>query len=178
MIEEEIKKKLQSKIHEKTLIDKLLGRQEAEELKTLISKKNLNREELLKVMNIISGVQSKLLNLSPKDRHILLKFFAWLREYVMICLQFLDVKEIITKEIINEEPKKVQHIKELTLKIGDLLEHVAKGMIDFYLNICSTSMSINGSFVGEAFKNKFEVDYRNTLNQNTQKETKSVLGKW
>lgn len=182
MIEEAIRKQMSQKTHEKTLIDKLLGRKEAEELKTLISKRKLTREELLKLINIVSGVQAKLLNLDQKDRYILIKFYAWLREYIGQCLLYMDAIETIDDELKKQKSQydegTIKAINELKDKIWNQLEHVAKAMIDFYLNICMTSLSIGGAFFSEAFKNKFEVDYRNTINQGEQPENKKGAMKW
>lgn len=172
-----MQRRMFSKTHEKTLIDKLLAREEAARLKELIQKKGLKREELLEIIHIAGNIHSKLLNYSEYDRYVNTKYYVWLREFIVICELFYDITaelEIQEKDgNINKE--KLQEIKRIIDKTSNTLEHTAKAMIDLYLNIGTTSLSIRGTFLLESLRNKFEVDYRNPMFSQTP-EKQGLLG--
>lgn len=173
-VAQQIERQIFAQNHEKTFIDKLLSRKESEEIRQLIKKRNLKREELLEILYLISSTESKLLNFTPWDRYILLKFFVWVREFIVVCEHFYDYKEKSEKPSPDGEGQTDKE-KELMQTIADSLEHVAKALVDLYLNIGRTSLSVNGTGFLESLKNKFEINY-GTSNE-PQQEKKGFL-KW
>lgn len=182
--EENLQRSLFSKDVEKTYIDKLLARKDVERIAELIKKEKLNRSELLELLYMCLGTECKLLNLGEWDRYIILKFFVWIREFIKIAELMYDNKEYLEnkenvclncKKGIKKEIEKNQGLcscekpnpsmiiskrtKEILQNNEKLIEHNAKFLIDLYLNICRTTLSLGGTGFLELLKNKFEMAY-------------------
>lgn len=172
---------------EKTFIDKLLGKEDTDKIRSLIKKEELTRSELLELLNILSGTNSKLVNLDKWERYLLLKFFVWIREFVKyiefmhdeientasrenicVCGGRIDSKishptisDLCTCEekkpvfVVTDQAKRFYHINRV------MMEHNTKFLIDLYLNIANTSMSLGATAVLEMLSNKFEINYKN-----------------
>lgn len=140
---------------EKTFIDKLLGREDANRVKEIIKKPRLKREDLLELLHLLSGTESKLVNYSSWDRYLVLKFFVWIREFIKIAENFYDYREQLNKKNIklSERANKLLDSNEKNI------EHAAKFLIDLYFNIMRTSLSTGATGFLEILKNKFEVNY-------------------
>ena len=186
-IEENIQKGLFSQQSEKTYIDKVLARQDVDRIRDLIRKKELTREDLLEMLYLISGTESKLLNYTEWDRYIILKFFVWIREFVKILEILFDYEDQLNKQNNTcrhcgnsikpkeKEKKCICENKEAVITLSSrstkllnnirlMMEHNAKFLVDLYLNIARSSMSIGGVGFSELIKNKYEVVY-GTQNQ-------------
>lgn len=140
---------------EKTFVDKILGRREVDQIRDLIRKPHLTRSELLEVLYLMGGVEAKLMNLGAHERYILLKFFVWIREFVKVVELYFDYREFLESKG-NIDPR----FKALLDNNHNLLEHNVKFLIDLYLNIGRTSLSLGATGFREPLTNKFEVDYR------------------
>jgi len=170
-IAQNIERQIFSQNHEKTFLDKLLSRKESNEIRILIKKENLTRSELLELLYLISSTESKLLNLPAWDRYVLLKFFVWLREFIVICERFYDYRDKSIKEKSQTTDE-----EEMMNSIRANMEHAAKALVDLYLNIGRTSLSLNGTAFLESLKNKFEINY-GMPNQQQPQEKKGFM-KW
>jgi hypothetical protein len=168
-IESQIQRDIFSKNHEKTFIDKVLSRKESEEIRRLVKKPNLTRSEMLELLYLISSTEQKLLNYDEWNRYVILKYFVWLREFISVCEQWFDLNDDFKEnpDVLNGNSKK------LMANIGNLLEHNAKFLVDLYLNIGRSSLSINGSGFYEINRNKFEISYPE-MNQ-PQEQKKGIL---
>lgn len=154
---------------EKTFIDKVLGRQEADQIRNLVKKPKLKREELLEVLYLLASTESKILNYSEWDRYIILKFFVWIREFVKVAELHFDYRESLAKNNIKLTERSIT----LLDRNEQLIEHNAKFLIDLYLNIARTSLSVGGTGFMEVLKNKFEITYPNQTNNTPQVENKT-----
>ena len=181
--EQKLQNSLFSKNVEKTYIDKLLAKEDVNKIKELIKKERLNRSELLELLYMCLGTESKLLNLGTWDRYVILKFFVWIREFIKIAELMYDYREyleerentcITCKGYIKLEMKGKNKcyctppvpIYELSMRTKTMLdnnekliEHNAKFLIDLYLNIVRTTLSLGGTGFLELLKNKFEMAY-------------------
>lgn len=199
MIEDEITRNIFTNTQEKTFIDKLLAKEDVQNIRELIKKPKLTRSELLELLYLISSNESKLVNYSPYDRYISLKFFVWIREFIKIAEQLYDYRDdLIVKENIclnckgwlNEETKKGIKkcackaprrfkLSDRTLKLLDNnernIEHIAKFLIDLYLNIARTTLSIGATGFIEMLKNKYEIAYPNAQQQAGEVQEKKGL---
>lgn len=159
MLEENLQKSLFSQTTEKTYVDKLLARAEVDHIKELIKKERLNRSELLELLYMCLSTESKLINIGAWDRYIILKFFVWLREFIKIAELMYDYKDYQQEKermgeiLLSKRTKKIMDTNER------LIEHNAKFLIDLYLNILRTTLSLGGTGFLELLKNKFEVTY-------------------
>jgi len=181
MFEQNLQNSLFSGQSEKTYIDKMLARKEVDEIRELIKKPKLKREELLEVLYLISGTESKLFNFGEWDRYVILKFFVWIREFIKIAELLYDSQDELDKKentcskcqkLIKTDqedkcncqyPKPQTSLSKRTRRLFDnnerLIEHNAKFLIDLYLNIGRTSLSIGATGLLELLKNKYEVVY-------------------
>jgi len=154
-VEGEIQKNMFSKDYEKSFIDKLLSRKEVEEIKNLIKKPSLTRSELLELLYLIGSTEQKLFNYDEWNRYVSLKYFVWLREFISICELWFDLDDQLKKDGVVLDPEKAVLLET----IRQLLEHNAKFLVDLYLNIGRTSLSINATGFFELIRNKFEISY-------------------
>ena len=170
-----LKRNLFSNFQERTFVDKVLAREDVNEIKELIQKPHLERTDVLKMLYLISGTESKLLNLNEWDRYIQLKFFVWIREFVKIAELLWDYEDALSisestcslcKLIIGvkcqcKEPVPLGNLTDRTKKLlknnALLIQHNTKFLVDLYLNIGRTTMSLGGTGFTELLKNKFEV---------------------
>lgn len=165
---------------EKTFIDKILAKEDVESIRKLIKKSRLSREELLEVLYLISGTEAKLVNYSDWDRYVVMKFFVWIREFIQDSELLYDYIDYIESKRVDPMNKSGERVKrddavikkknlivisektDLTIEsIRSVMEHNAKFLIDMYLNIVRTSMSIGGTGFLEILKNKYEISYPN-----------------
>lgn len=163
MIEDAIAKKMMEGTTERTFIDKILGKQDTDRLKELIQKDPLKRNELLEILYLLGATESKLVNYSEWDRYIMLKFFVWVREFVKICEIMYDYRDEINKGnvVLSPRASKLLFINER------LMQHNAKFLIDLYLNMSRTTLSVGGMGILELLKNKFEISYPQAINAGT-----------
>jgi len=197
MFEQNLQKGMFQGTSEKTFIDKILAREDVNAIKILIKKNNLTREELLEILYLVVGTESKLLNYGEWDRYVILKFFIWLREFVKVTEILFDYIDYIERKS-NEcqkchklvkgvkdackckEPRILFHVQHRTkVLIGNIMrmmEHNVKFLIDLYLNIGRTSLSVGATGMLEILKNKYEVDYRNTAPMTQPQQGGGFLG--
>lgn len=172
MIEEQIARQMFNPNAEKTFIDKVLARQDVEKIRELIKKPNLSREELLDILYNVAGTEAKLVNYGEWDRYVMNKFFVWLREFVKLAEQLFDYIDFLEKD----EKYNVSHRGEILLQAcRNLLEHNCKFLIDLYLNIARTSMSLGATAALELMRNKYEIAYQG-MHPPAQPESKGFLG--
>ncbi len=181
--EESLQNSLFSGQSEKTYIDKLLAKSDVDRIKELIRTNPLKREDLLELLYLLSGNEAKLLNYGEWDRYIILKFFVWIREFVKIAEIMFDYqddlkrKERTCKHCNNPKtPDKNSDIKcdcknfeslstmsartkQLLFNNERYIEHNVKFLIDLYLNIGRTTLSLGATGIMELLKNKYEVVY-------------------
>jgi hypothetical protein len=185
---------------EKTFIDKVLARQDVEAIRDLVKKPKLNRSDMLEMLYLLSGVEAKLCNYGEWDRYIILKFFVWIREFIKIRELLFDYRDMLNiksrfcsncrgyTDVLKDEQLTPCHCEtpKLEFKINDrfdkmlsnceyLMEHNAKFMVDLYLNIARTSLSIGATGFLETLKNKFEIDYPQGMLQTPLQDTKPGL---
>jgi len=193
MFEDRLAQSLFSGNAEKTFLDKILAKDDVQAIRELIRKPKLSRSELLELLYLISATESKLVNYSAWDRYVILKFFVWIREFVKIAELLYDYQDDLKEKenicircsgyIKNEKKYKIKCLcekpvmyilTERTRKLLDnnerLIEHNAKFLIDLYLNIARTTLSLGGTGFLETLKNKYEISYPQGQGLNTPQE--------
>lgn len=196
-----LQNQLFSKNSEKTWTDKILARQDVDHLRDLVKKENLTRSELLEMLYMLSSVESKLHNYTDYERYIMIKFFIWIRELIKIaellydyednlkirenscskCRGFIDTLKGHSKEQLKcncKEPiiqLSINYNTKMLLKSNkNLIEHSAKFLVDLYLQISRTSLSINAKGFMEILNNKYEMIYNDP--SNILKDNKTTKG--
>jgi hypothetical protein len=188
MFEQQLQNNLFNGQGEKTFIDKVLAKDDVLAIREIVKKPKLTREDLLEVLYLISGTESKLLNYGEWDRYVILKFFVWIREFIKVAELLYDYEDNLKEKskkctckgyvysskeketLINkstickcETPHLVFELNPRTRRLLDnierLIEHNAKFLVDLYLNIGRTSLSIGATGLMELLKNKYELVY-------------------
>jgi len=145
---------------ERTLIDKLLDRRDVERIKKLIAKEALTREELLELLYLITGIETKLVNYTEDDRYILGKYYAWIRDFVNAAELFYDVQSQIREAMLKyDEDTKKQLTKTLEY-IRGLLLHDVKFAIDVFLFLSRSTLSIDAKAFEMLLTSKMEYEYK------------------
>lgn len=78
---------------EKSLVDKLLGRQDADKLHALMQKEPLNRSDIEEILFLMTSIDQKILNYDEWDRYIIIKLFPWVKDYSTICKTWMLYEE-------------------------------------------------------------------------------------
>jgi hypothetical protein len=160
---------------EKTFIDKILAKEDIEKVRELVKKPRLTRSELLELLYLIASTESKLVNFDEYQRYVALKFFVWIREFIKVCEFLFDYQDDLTSNVTNLTTTTEQLLNNITRR----LEHNAKFLIDLYLIIARTTLSLGATGFGETLKNKYEVNYRDDRGYlSAGKEEKKGFSKW
>lgn len=167
MIEKQLQQGIFNRDVERSFADKVLARQDVDHIRTLMRKHRLSRADLLELQYMCLSTESKLLNYGEWDRYVLLKFFVWVREYFRIAEVLYDYKD--SQE--EKEKKGELFLSARTKRLFDnnclLIEHTAKFLVDTYLNIGRTSLSLSATGFLDILTNKYEVSYPNASDVNT-----------
>lgn len=155
MIEEAIQKSIFSNTNEKTYTDKVLAREDVNRLRDLVRKDPLVREDLLEILYLLSGVESKLVNYNEWDRYIILKYFVWVREFVRACELMYDFEDDMKIKNWALSPQ----AKNILNNNRRLMQHNAKFLVDLYLNMSRTTLSKGGGMVKDLVTNKYDISY-------------------
>lgn len=184
MIEEALQKSIFTGQNERTFISKLFAEKDVQDIRELMKKEKLTRSELLELLYLISANEGKLVNYSGYDRYIILKFFVWIREFIKIAEVSFDYSDdlkkrlqtcVTCKRIITDDttikdkctcetPRRYfisDRTKQLIFNNERSIEHIAKFLIDLYLNIARTTLSLGATGFIETLKNKYEIAYPN-----------------
>lgn len=169
MIEEQIERSMMNNPKDKTFVDKILSSRDVEEIRKIVRKPELSREDMLDILYLMVGKEQKLLNYSQWDRVFLTKFFVWIRAFVELLENYYDYKEhMIEQGTFNGENERLYN--QMMLRY----QHATKSLVDLYLHLSRSTMSLGGSAFVEILKNKFEIGYT----QPQAKEEKKGIFKW
>lgn len=161
---------------DKSHTDKLLSRKEVSEIQVLMKKDDLTRSELLEMLYLLSSSEIKLANFGEWDRYLLGKFLTWIRDFVSLAEILYDYKgkyeKYASQEIKKEdykteqEHKKAFKSKENAKEVKELMEnnrkfvlHNIKFLVDIYLYLARSTLSITMAGFDTLSKNKFEYVY-------------------
>lgn len=204
MFEQQLEKALFSGSADRSLIDKLLAKDEVMKIKELMKKERLTRSELLELLYMCLSTESKMLNYGEWDRYIMNKFFVWIREYIKVAELLYDYQDSLHKRekscvtchkpVLDAEEKKAlknqsdacscsdpklpkiltRRTTELLLINERLMEHNAKFLIDVFFMIGRTTLSLGASGFLEILKNKYEITYPQGMPFQTPLDQKST----
>lgn len=201
MFEQAIQNSLNMAAKDRSFIDKLLAKEDVDRLRELTKKQKLCREDLLELLYLLTSTESKLLNLGEWDRYVMLKFFVWIREFIKIAELLYDYQDDLkNKEKLCANCKKLKddikkpctcyefkptmvltpRCKQILFNNERLIEHNAKFLIDLYLNVGRTTLSLGGTGLLEILKNKYELTYPQPAGINTpsvENKTGGLIGK-
>lgn len=168
--EDQLNKNIFSQTAEKTFIDKVLAREESYKLEKLAMKTPLSRADALQILYLLSSVETKLVNFGDWDRYIQLKFFVWVREFVKLFENVLDQVEDLEAREKKGRIKISSRTKKLIMNIRRHIEHDVKFLVDIYLSMMRSTLSLNGAAILEILRNKYEITYAGLQEKPTKPE--------
>jgi len=156
---------------ETSLIDKVISRENIARIEELVRKPNWNYTDVNTALYLLTAEETKLLNLSPYERYLLGKFYAWIREFVKL------VDDLIKqKEKAKEENLLTSGMLETLDKSIDTAINNVRFLIDIFLYISRSSLSVNAKAFEELLKNRFEYEYAYpTKPEQPKTETKTEI---
>ncbi|MFW6121189.1 MAG: hypothetical protein ACOC80_09875 [Petrotogales bacterium] len=168
-----------SQDHEKTFIDKVLDRKDSERLRELMMEEELTRGQLLELLYIIVSINTKLVNYSDWDRYLLGKFLAWIRDFCTLHECLLDyIDEYVEREVIctdKEEKLKIQNVINTLYQIRKHESHNLKFLIDVFLYLSNSTLSISAVAFDTLSKSRFEYSYPQQGYSPQQPQTRSLF---
>jgi hypothetical protein len=142
---------------EKTFIDKLLSRKEVDALQNLIEKPDLTRQDLLKLLYMLTGAELKLSNLGDYDRYLLGKYFTWVRDLVKVAEFLYDYISQI--DSYKFSPEGTQEIKDTLEAVKKMMLHDVKFSADIFLFLTRSSMGLSALAFDTLSKGRYEYEY-------------------
>ena len=147
---------------EKSFVDKILGRQDADKLHELIKKEPLTLSDIEEILFLMTSIDQKLLNYNEWDRYIIVKLFPWVKDFSIICKTMMIYQGQYEKGEFDDDFKN-QTNKEDTYKviqeINKYLLHDFKFLISTFLLLSNTTLSIDGAAFDVLTTSKFEYSY-------------------
>ena len=166
---------------EKSLVDKLLGRQDADKLHQLMKKEPLTRSDLEEIMFLMTSIDQKIVNYDSWDRYVIVKLFPWIKDYSTVAKTWMLYEEefqkgkhnddfTIEKEIETTDPKTNTVTKETikpiyleTYKIvqetSKYIQHNLKFLISVFLLVQNSTLSIDGAAFETLTTSRYEYSY-------------------
>jgi len=170
---------------EKSLVDKLLGRQDADKLHSLMQKEPLTRSDLEEILFLMTSIDQKIVNYNEWDRYVIVKLFPWVKDYSTICKTWMLYEEqydkgefdkdfTIIKENqidVTDEKTKLLAKKETTIKpileetkrivteISKYMQHNLKFLISVFLLVSNSTLSIDGAAFETLTTSRYEYSY-------------------
>lgn len=167
--------------YDKTFTDKILGRQDTDDLIILIQKDELSRKDFSRILNIISGINSKLVNFNEYDRYLLGKFYTWIRSFIKLSMGCIAIQELIEIYITNinkiltenDEVKKnidivdklnqnliiYKNCKDVLLKCRNIMCDDSKFLLDVFLFLSNSTLSLSAAAFDTLTTSRFEYAY-------------------
>lgn len=154
-IEQALEKSLMTKDSEKSYLDKVYGRKDIEDIRKLMTKEHLNREDVNKLLDLMAGQEAKLVNMGAYERYVILKFYAWIADICRKAQYLYDYEE----DVVNGKVGLDQDTKRLFETAKFRLEYAIKYLVEVYLNINRTSLSLGGTGFSSGIETKWDITY-------------------
>jgi len=147
---------------EKSFIDKILGRQDADKLHELIKKEPLTRGDIEEILFLMTSIDQKIVNYNEWDRYVIVKLFPWVKDFSTVCKTMLLYEEQVNTEAYKKEfvddGNRLETI-EIIKEINKFLLHNMKFLISIFLLISNSTLSIDGAAFETLSTSKFEYSY-------------------
>lgn len=152
--EEQIAKQMMiTSNQEKSFIDKLTAKEDVMRMREIHKEMKLNREQVMEMLQIITGNEAKFLNFDAFERWVFARYFLKISESFQIDDSIWDLYEIILKET---EDKEVLRIWEENI---DWVNRTSKSFVNNFQWLTRSGMSIGGVGFDKVLKNRFELSY-------------------
>jgi len=155
---------------EKTYIDKLIARGEVEEIKEIMQKDDLTRNDLLRTLYLLAANEIKLVNFGEWERYLLGKYYAWIRDFVASAEILYDYRDKI--EAKDSEIKINENTKKMLENVRVKMLHNIKFLCDVYLFLSRSTLSLGATAFDTISKNRYEYAYPGYQQQQVMPEQK------
>jgi len=140
---------------EKSFIDKLTAKDDVLRMRDLHKKLKITREEVMEMLQLMVGNESKLLNFSEYERYVFGRYFIKIREGFQIDEMLFDLYHKVIDEC--EDPEVIK----IWLQNIDEVNSTSKFFVDNFQFLTRSGMSIEGAGFDNILKNRFELAYPN-----------------
>lgn len=164
---------------EKSLVDKLLGRQDADKLHGLMQKEPLDRSDVEEILFLMTSIDQKIVNYDVWDRYVVVKLFPWVKDYSTVCKTWMLYEDQYKKgmfdkdfTIVKEKEIKVDgktktinqrivldETKNIIAEISKYLQHNLKFLISIFLLVSNSTLSIDGAAFETLTTSRYEYSY-------------------
>lgn len=104
---------------EKSFVDKLLGRQDADKLHALMQKEPLTKSDVEEILFLMTSINQKIVNYDEWDRYVIVKFFPWIKAFSTICKTWMIYEDQYDAGDFDGDFDKI-------LKVTDMDEEIIK----------------------------------------------------
>lgn len=146
-LEQQLSDQLYQMPADRSSIDKVLAKTDAEEIKNIMAKETLTRKEISLLLYLMVSNELKLLNFSEQDRYLSGKFYVWVRQFAQLTEQIYDYA--IKVEAMSKEERYLagidEDVFEMLKQVRDRFVHMVKYLADIYLYLNRSTMSYDAS---------------------------------
>lgn len=170
-LEQIVAQQMSTPVVEKSLLDKLFAKEDIQRITAIHKKANPSREEMQELLQLLTGIESKLLNFDEDYPHILGRYFVRIREtfahYETMEEFYSQIKPLLTEERTKELfEAMIYKLKSTCLIYSSNFQWIERA-----------TMSIEGAGFFNALTNRFEFSYPNLQQQPPVSEKKGMLGR-
>lgn len=151
--EDRIAQQANTYTNEKTFIDKLTAKEDVSQMRKLHIKEKNERKDILEMLQLLVGNETKLLNFDEKERHILGKYFIKIRQAFQITDEVWDYFEQLEK-LCNHKQTLLLWKDNMAMVNGSSLF-----CVDTFQWLSRSGMSIEGAGFKNILTNRFELAY-------------------
>lgn len=138
---------------DRTFIDKLTAFENLKRMEEIHKEGIHNKSQLQEMLHLLTAIEPKFLNFSDWDRIAASLFFTRVRSYVKIGINAYAVKEVFAKSKVTERAKQIFG------QVFDIIHENMMYIIDVFLYVTRTSLSVSGYAFGKLADNQFDLPY-------------------
>lgn len=138
---------------DKSFIDKLTAKEDVLRMRELHKKTKIERTEVMEMLQLMVGNESKLLNFDDFERYVFGRYFIKIREGFSIDEKLWVLFEELTKKC--KDPEIISLWKENL----EMVNSTSKFFVDNFQWLTRSGMSVGGIGFDKILKNRFELAY-------------------
>lgn len=146
---------------ERALSDKALATKEIEAIKEIVKRDTLGLADLRELSYLLSAAETKLVELDHRERWLLGKYLTWINQITQI--QETNIKNMKVHKSTKISDFEISSNISLTdTMIFEILDEEIKKMVNIYLYLTRSSLSLDGVGFSSLLSQKFEYEYKGT----------------
>jgi len=153
-IENRLQQALYSPNMERALSDKVLAQKDIDAIRDIIRRDRLGLADLRELAYNLGATEVKLINLDLKERYLLGKYLTWAYQVVQIQETHIKNKEILSKKDVTPLTMETNNM------VYEILDEEIKKMVNIYLYLGRSSLSLKGEAFSRLLTNKFDYQYK------------------